>query len=143
MVGAGGVLLAAVVLGTIAHELSHAAALRTFAVPYVIEWLPARTDVGPLRASIVGGWARVRPRRLPPALSPWELRVAALAPLLLATPLVLVPLGVVPDPFETGNSYLIAATLGWTACAIPSPQDFSLVWHAERALVRGLTDEEP
>jgi hypothetical protein len=56
-------------------------------------------------------------------------------------PLVLVPLGVVPDPFETQNPYLLAATLGWTACAIPSPQDFSLVWYAERAVARGFTDD--
>lgn len=140
LVGAGVILFVAVVAGTVIHELTHAAVLRAFAVPYVIEWLPARTDVGPLRASVVGGWARVRPRRLPPTLSPWVLRVAALAPLVMAVPLVLVPLGVAPDPFETQNPYLIAATIGWTACAIPSHQDFSLVWHAERALERGLTE---
>jgi hypothetical protein len=135
LLGAGVVLLATVVVGTVVHELSHAAALRAFSVPHEIEWLPLRADVGTLRASITGEWARVVPYDLPPGRSPWALRVAALMPLLLATPLALVPLGVLPDPFGSDNPYLIAATLGWTACALPSPQDFSLVWHAERCVL--------
>lgn len=134
--GAGVVLIVAVVAGTVAHELSHAAVLRMFDVPSEIEWLPthARGDTGVVRASITGGWARVRPREIPPNRSPSVLRIAALAPLLLATPLALVPLGVLPDLLGSENPYLIAATIGWTACALPSPQDFSLVWHAERAV---------
>jgi hypothetical protein len=134
LLGAGVVLFATVVVGTVVHELSHAAALRAFSVPHEIEWLPLRADVGSLRASLTGEWARVEPLDLPPGLSPWVLRVAALMPLLLATPLALVPLGVLPDPFESDNPHLIAATLGWTACALPSPQDFSLVWYAEQMI---------
>jgi hypothetical protein len=134
LLGMGAVLFATVVAGTIVHELSHAAALRAFSVPHEVEWLPLWADVGTLRASITGDWARVVPYDLPPDLSPWALRVAALMPLLLATPLALVPVGVLTDPFGSDNPYLIAATLGWTACALPSPRDFSLVWYAEQVV---------
>lgn len=131
------------VVGTVSHELLHAAALRAFGVPHDIVWLPRRPDVGSLRASITGELARVELHDLPPDLSPWALRVAALMPLLLATPLALVPLGVLPDPFGSENPYLIAATLGWTACALPSPQDFSLVWYAERTIARETSGDVP
>lgn len=141
--GIGVVLFAAVVAGTVAHELSHAAVLRAFAVPYEIEWLPARSHAGTLRASLVGGWASVRPRRLSRDCPAWGLRVAALAPFVMATPLVLVLSGVLPDPARAGNQYLTAAMIGWLACAVPSPQDFSLFWYAERALVQGVPDDGP
>ena len=143
LVGSGAVLLVAVIAGTVVHELSHAAALRAFSVPHVVEFLPRRAEVGTLRASITGEWARVVPCDLSSDLSPWALRVAALMPLLLATPLALVPLGVLPDPFGSDNPYLIAATLGWTACALPSPQDFSLVWHAERIVALEVSVDSP
>jgi hypothetical protein len=141
--GVGVVLFAAVVAGTVAHELSHAAVLRALAVPYEVEWLPARSRAGTLRAGLVGGWARVRPRRLSRDCPTWGLRVAALAPFVMTTPLVLVLSGVLPDPARAGNPYLTAAMIGWLACAIPSPQDFSLFWYAERALVQGVTDDGP
>ena len=134
LLGAGLVLVTALVAGTVAHELSHAVALRAFGVPYVMEWLPNRHDAGLVRASISGGWATVRPKNIPRELPSWSLRVAALMPLLLATPLALVGLGAVPDPSQAASAYPMAATVGWLACAIPSPQDFSLVWYAERAI---------
>ncbi len=136
LIAAGVVLFAAVAVGTVIHELSHAAVLRAFAVPYEVVWLPMRTDVGALRAGLTGGWAAVRLGRVPPSCSPWALRVASLVPLLLAMPLPLVLCGVLPDPLRVGNPYLTAATIGWLACAVPSPEDFSLFWHAERALAR-------
>lgn len=121
-------------MGTITHELSHAFALRTFGVSFEMEWLPDRERTGLLRASIAGGWAQVRPRALPRDLEPWRLRVAAMMPLLLVAPLALVGFGVIPDPFTSGNPYQTAAAIGWLACALPSPQDFSLLWYAEQAI---------
>jgi hypothetical protein len=132
-----------VVVGTIAHELSHAFALRVFGVPFEISWLPERSRTGLLRASIAGGWAVVSPRAIPPDLQPWRLRVAAMMPLLLATPLALVGFGVIPDPFVSGNPYAVAVAIGWLACALPSPQDFSLLWHADQAVEEQLLADPP
>ena len=134
LVGAGLVLAVTVVVGTITHEFSHAFALRVFGVRFEMSWLPERDRTGLLRASIAGDWAAVRPRALPHDFEPWRLRVAAMMPLVLAVPLPLVALGVLPDPFASGNPYEVAVALGWLACALPSPQDFSLLWHAERAI---------
>jgi hypothetical protein len=58
-------------------------------------------------------------------------------PLTLALAFVLVPFGVVPDPFATGGLAAQLAVVGWLACAIPSPQDFSVVWYAHRAPAGG------
>jgi hypothetical protein len=108
-----------------------------FGVPFEMSWLPKRPRTGLLRASITGNWAAVRPRAIPREFQPWQLRVAAMMPLLLATPLVLVGLGVIPDPSASGNPYEPAVAIGWLACALPSPQDFSLLWYAEQALEEG------
>jgi hypothetical protein len=142
LLGAGFALVVAVVAGTVAHELAHALVLRTLGVPYRIEWLPDREEAGMFRAGLRGRWATVNPCNVPRGLSPWRLRVAALAPLGLATPLALALLGVLPDPFQTGNPYAGAAAIGWLACALPSPQDFSVVWYAERAIVRDRPHDE-
>lgn len=131
---AGLVLVVAVGAGIVAHELSHALALRAFRVPYDLEWLPDQDERSVFTASISGRLAAVTPRTLPQGLPPWRLRFAALTPLVLALPFVLVPVGVLPDPIQTGNVYVFAATVGWLACALPSPQDFSLVWYAERVI---------
>ncbi len=130
-------------MGTITHELSHAFALRVFGVSFEMEWLPDRERTGLLRASIAGGWASVRPRALPRSLQPWRLRVAAMMPLLLVTPLALVAFGVVPDPFTSENPYQTAVAIGWLACALPSPQDFSLLWYAEQAIEEDLLARSP
>ena len=136
VLGSGAVLVATVVAGTVAHELSHCAALRAFGVPFEVEWLPDRRDAGLLRASVLGEWATVRPGRVPRGRPSWTLRVSALAPLLLATPLVLILFGVLPDPSQAASVYPMAATVGWLACAIPSPPDFSVAGYAERAVAR-------
>ncbi len=143
LLGAGFVLVAAVVVGTVAHELAHAVVLRALEIPYRIEWLPDRNESGLFRAGLTGRWATVSPCGVPRGLSPWRLRVAALAPLILATPLALTLLGVLPDPFRTGNPYAGAAAIGWLACALPSPQDFSVVWYAECAIARNERRDEP
>lgn len=134
LAGAGLLLVAVVTVGTVTHELAHAAVLRAFDVPYRIEWLPGSDDAGLLQASLLVKWAAVTPTALPADLSAWRLRAAALAPFSLAVPLLLVALNVVPDPFGTEHVLLQALAIGWMACALPSPQDFSLFFHAEKAL---------
>jgi hypothetical protein len=76
----------------------------------------------------------VTPREIPEELSPTWLRVAALAPLTLALPPLLVLAGVLPDPLRSGDVLLAAATVAWFGCALPSPQDFSLFWYPRRAV---------
>lgn len=131
--GAGLALAAVVAVGTIVHELSHAFVLHAIGVSYDVEWLPGADDAGLVRASITGGWATVRLRGVPDDLAPWKLRLAALVPLVLATPFLLTLIGVLPDLSRAGNPAVSAAAIGWLACALPSPQDFSLFWHADRA----------
>ena len=131
---AGGALLLTLVVGVVAHELSHALVLRWLGVPFDVEWLPDRAGPEPVRAGTFGRWASVTPRHLPATLPPWGLRISALAPLALAAPMALILLGVLPDPVQTGNAPLVAATLAWFGCALPSPQDFSLFFHAEAAI---------
>lgn len=121
-------------VGTVAHEASHALALTAAGVECDVEWLPDRDATGLLRAGAFGTWATVTPRRVPDCASPWQFRVSSMMPLVLVSPFALVLLGALPDPVATGNPYLIAATAAWLACALPSPQDFSLFWYAERAL---------
>lgn len=131
---AGGALLLTLVVGIVVHECSHAIVLRSLGVPFEVAWLPDRDGPDSVGAGTFGRWASVTPRTLPSDLSPRGLRVAALAPLALATPMALILLGVLPDPTQTGNLPLAAATLAWFGCALPSPQDFSLFWHARQAI---------
>lgn len=125
-------LLLSVAVGLAVHELAHAAVLRASGVPCDLEWFP--DGAGLLGAGLAGRWATVTPRRVPEGLAPWRLRAAAMAPLSLALPFALVALGVVPDPLATGDLPLQLAVVGWLACALPSPQDFSVLWYADRAL---------
>lgn len=129
--GVSGVLLLTLCLGTVAHEYVHALALRAFGIEYRIDWLGGREGIGRLRAGVLGTWASVTPR-LNAGTSAVGLRVAALMPLTLTVPFVLVAVGVLSDPLATGNPYVIAAAVAWLACALPSPQDFSTVWYAHR-----------
>lgn len=133
ILGAVLALAVTVSVGVVVHELAHALTLRAFSVPYRIEFLPG--DTGPVpRSRSLGGLASVTPVSVPPGLAPWRLRVAAMTPLALAAPLALVALGVVPDPFATGDVLLQMVVVGWLACALPSPGDFALLWHADEAL---------
>jgi hypothetical protein len=128
--------LATVGIGTVVHELLHAALLCASGVDYELRWLHGR-GAGRLGAGVFGTWASVELRAVPADLPPWRLRAASLAPLLLATPLAVVAVGAVPDPFAGGPVVLQLAVVGWLACSLPSPQDFSMVWHAERVLEEG------
>lgn len=125
-------LLLSVAVGLLVHELAHAAALRASGVPCDVEWFPG--SGGLLGGGVAGRWATVTPRAVPEGLAPWRLRVASMMPLVLALPFVAVLAGVVPDPLATAGLPLKLALVGWLACSLPSPQDFSVLFHAERAL---------
>ena len=62
-------------------------------------------------------------------------------PFVLVTPFVFVGVGLVGDTFIYGTGYETAVAVVWLARAVPSPQDFSLLWYAERAIEEtSLTD---
>ena len=130
LAGAGVVLLLTVSVGIVAHELSHAAVLSLLGIRCDI-------DIGP--RGVFGTWAAVTPRGTSPETAAWAVRLASVAPLLLAVPFVPVVAGVVPDPLQADSLLLSAWTVGWLACAVPSPQDFSVFWHAERAVAEHLS----
>ena len=127
-------LFSTVAVGLVTHELAHAAALRVSGIPYDVEWFPGSDADASLGTGLAGRWATVTPTRVPEGVAPWRLRVAAMAPLLLTLPFVAVAVGAVPDPLAAGNPSLQLAAVGWLACALPSPQDFSVLWYADRAL---------
>lgn len=133
-------LVGAVCVGTTVHELSHALALTASGVPCQVTIRPDRDESAVLGANLPGAWATVTPTAIPDDFAPWRLRTAAMMPLCLATPFVLVLLGVVPDPFATGNHPLQAAAIGWLGCALPSPRDFSLLWYPGQALAERRRD---
>jgi len=126
------VLAVTVGVGTVVHELSHALALRAFGVPYRIDWLPDRDGDGRLGGLVIGRLATVTPTQVTATAGP--LRLAALMPLTLAVPFLFVAAGYLPDPFTRGPLAIQLAAIGWLACAIPSPDDFALVWHAKQVV---------
>ncbi|ELY66183.1 hypothetical protein [Natronococcus jeotgali] len=132
------VLAVTLAFGLLAHEWAHTFVLRFGAVEYTISYLPNRGGglLGSLRSR---PWAVVRPH--PTGTEPpWILRAAALAPLALAVP----ALGLVATGYATeGPPVVTAATVGWLACAIPSPRDFSVAFHAHRALRDSLEEYDP
>lgn len=128
VLGAGGVLAVTLLAGILAHESAHAAVLHTFGIRYDVSWLPDRGAAG-IDLALVSPIMTVTPRPGTPRQRHRAVRLAAIAPLALATPLSLVVTGVLPDPIAAGDPFLAAATVGWAACALPSPQDFSVFWH--------------
>lgn len=125
---AGPVLLLAVVVGLVAHESAHAAALRLFGIEHTVTYFPGRTDGVALLASCP--WAVVEPQPTGRE-STHSLRVAALAPALLAVPVFALGAG---GLLPAGSPVATAFAVGWLACSIPSPQDFSVVFYAHRVL---------
>lgn len=123
-------------LGIVVHECAHAVTLSAFEIPYRMEWLPSDGE-GPVLGATVGAFARVTPLDLPADCPAWQLRIAAMAPLVLLAPFALVAVGVVADPFAADAPIVAMAAAGWLACALPSPGDFSLLWHAEQAIENG------
>lgn len=134
LVGAGMVLLLTVGVGIVAHELSHAAVLYLLGIRCDISIGPKRVGTSQFDSIIFGAWAAVTPREISPGTSVWAIRLSSVAPLILAVPFVTVVTGIVPDPLQADNPLLSAWAVGWLACAIPSPQDFSVFWYAERAI---------
>ncbi|ELZ01152.1 hypothetical protein C482_08136 [Natrialba chahannaoensis JCM 10990] len=131
----GGALAVAVVVGLLAHEWMHALVLRVARIDYKLAYFPGSAAGF---AGILAGrpWAVVhpQPRGHEPA---WILRVAALAPLALAVPVFAVGAGFVSPvavPVDIDTPIATAIAIGWLACAIPSPQDFSVAFYAHRAL---------
>lgn len=129
VVVAGSLLVLTVVVGLVAHECAHALVLTLARVEYTVTYAPGRTDgvVGLLTSC---PWAAVQPHPTGRE-SAMVLRVAALAPLALAVPvfgLGFSGLLLVDSPLAT------AVGIGWLACALPSPQDFSVAFYAHQAL---------
>jgi hypothetical protein len=133
LAGAVVVLIASVVAGTVLHELSHALLLSVLGVPSDVQLFRAAESGEDGRLS--GTLVPVVPDRTTGSAT--SFRVAALMALTLAFPFVLVPAGVVPHSFTTGNPAIQLAVAGWLACAIPSPQDFSVAWYARREPAAG------
>lgn len=134
LAGAGMVLLLTVCVGIVAHELSHAAVLNLLGIQCDIIIGPEQVGTSQFDPNIPGTWAAVIPRKISPGTSAWAMRLSSVAPLVLAVPFVMVVTGIVPDPLQANSPLLSAWTVGWLACAIPSPQDFSVFWYAERAV---------
>lgn len=130
------VLLLTLAVGTVLHELTHAAALRLAGIDYDLAFLPAAPGEAGFNGSVTQTLATVTPRELDHTQPAWHLRLSALAPLSLLAPLALLGAGLIPDPTTTSNLVGRALVIGWLACALPSPQDFSIVWHADTVLAR-------
>ncbi|MDS0477768.1 hypothetical protein [Natrinema sp. 1APR25-10V2] len=128
---AGCALVLAVAVGLVAHEWAHAAVLRLARVEYTVSYFPGRSE-GVVSLLTSRPWAAVHPR--PSGREPaWALRLAALAPALLAIPVF----WLAAAGYVTAETPVVAAAaIGWLACALPSPQDFSVAFHARRLLER-------
>ncbi|MXV61279.1 hypothetical protein GS429_04210 [Natronorubrum sp. JWXQ-INN-674] len=133
---AGCALALTVAVGLVAHECAHALVLRLARVDHTISYFPDRTDgiVGLLASC---PWAVVRPH-LTGREPTWVLRVAALSPLLLAVPVLGAGMS---GAVTTETPIVTAIAIGWLACSIPSPQDFSVVFYAHRVLELETTPE--
>lgn len=126
---AGCALALSVGIGLVIHEWTHALVLRLAGVDYTVSYFPGRSG-GPLGLLASCPWAVVEPTPTGRD-SAWVLRVAALAPVLLAVPVLATGFAghLTPD-----TPILTAMAIGWLACAIPSPQDFSVAFYAHRLL---------
>ncbi|WP_134670167.1 hypothetical protein [Halorussus marinus] len=126
--------LGALAVGVCAHELLHVVPLRLLGADYTVTLLPgeASTETPALAAlpdALSGGLVRVEVTDLPPDAPEWAVRVAAALPVVLALPLVLAAAGVLPDPTATGDRVGTALLVAAGASGLPSPADWSVVWH--------------
>lgn len=136
----GSVLLGTLAVGICAHELLHLVPLSFVDASYTVTVLPSDesmtsgdseepTPLAGLRSGLKSGLVRVEVTHVPERTPDWLLRVAALLPVVLALPLVLVAAGVVPDPLSTGDHVTTVVLVALTGCGLPSPADWSVVWH--------------
>ena len=135
--GLGLVLLGTVVVGICVHELLHLVPLYLVDADYTVTVLPDEKATGPtawttLRSALSSGLVRVEITHVQPSTPDWVLRVAAILPLALALPLLLVGAGVVPDPLATDDHLAAVVFIALTGCGLPSPADWSVVWHGSR-----------
>ncbi len=129
LIVAGGVLAFSVSVGLVAHEWLHALVLRLAGIDHDVVYFPRRDD-GVVATLASGRWAAVHPR--PDGTEPaWILRLAAMMPFALVLPVLGVAL---TGTLQTNSPIAAAAALGILACAIPSPQDFSVAFYAHRLL---------
>lgn len=126
---AGCGLVLAVAVGLVAHEWTHALVLALARVEYTVSFAPGRTG-GIVAALTSCPWAVVRPQPTGQE-PPWIFRLAALAPLLLAVPVLV---GIDTGAVTRESPITTAVAIGWLACAIPSPQDFSVAFYAHSVL---------
>ncbi|KDE58862.1 hypothetical protein EL22_01720 [Halostagnicola sp. A56] len=127
VVGVATALVVTIGLGLVAHEWTHALVLWLGDVEYDVSYFPARSG-GVIGALASYPWAVVEPVAAD-ADRTWVLRLAAVSPLALSSPVfVLAASGVAPadDPIVAGIA------IGVLACALPSPQDFSVAFYAHR-----------
>lgn len=134
LAGAVVVFLVMLGVGTVAHELAHATVLRALDIPYELEWFPDSDGQANLNGGLLGAWATVTPQSLSRDVPAWGLQLSAIAPLALTAPVFLMIVGVIPDPLASGNVIYVTLVLAWLGCALPSPQDFSLFWHADQVI---------
>jgi hypothetical protein len=133
----GFVLLATVVVGICVHELLHLVPLYLVDADYSITVLPNDDAGGPtawttLQSALTKGLVRVEIAHVRPSTPDWVLRVAAILPLALALPLLLIGVGVVPDPLATDDHLAAVVFIALTGCGLPSPADWSVVWHGSK-----------
>lgn len=141
LLAAGIVLVGAIAIGVIAHELTHALVLHSFGIPYEIQWFPASDQSNQYSSRLSGTWAVVTPSHIPDGVPIWGIQLSAVAPLLLTLPLLLIVFVEFPLAPPTDNPYFAAVTVAWLACSLPSPQDFSVFWHTDVAVAH--LDDSP
>ncbi|WP_247728974.1 hypothetical protein [Halovivax limisalsi] len=123
--------------GLLAHEGVHAVVLRATGTACSMTIAPRHDSTGRRLAIPL---AAVHPRPTE-STSPHSLRLAALAPLVLAVPpFALGSLGVAPT---LEQPLLLGGIVGWLACAIPSPQDFAVAFYARRAIDSDIRSADP
>ncbi|MCU4800199.1 hypothetical protein OB920_07440 [Halobacteria archaeon HArc-gm2] len=131
-------ILLSVIGGVLVHELLHVLVLRSGGVQCSLVLRRVRGEQGGFQTLVSGSWASVEMESIPADCSNWRLRGASMAPLAM-----LVPVGAyawaVTSGQVTGTLFGSMVVMGWMACALPSPADFSVVWHTDEA--RKLVDE--
>lgn len=127
-------LAAALAVGVCVHELLHLVPLRLANAGYTVTVCPTDETDSPagwasLGNALAGGLVRVEVTHLPSTAPEWVVRVAALLPVALALPLLLVAAGALPDPVAAGDHVATVLLVAGAACGLPSPADWAVVWH--------------